>query len=57
VTRLKVNAVYQGLEDLDIPDETPTNYIKDEKISIRYKDEQSKEQALVLRRVVCYDED
>ena len=57
VTRLKDNAVYQGLEDLEIPDETPTNYIKDEKISIRYKDEQSKEQALVLRRVVCYDED
>jgi hypothetical protein len=57
VTRLKDNAVYQGLEDLDIPEDCPTNYIKDEKISIRYKDEQKKEQTLVLRRVVYYDED
>lgn len=57
VTRLKDNAVYQGLEDLDIPDEAPTNYIKDEKISIRYKDEQKIEQTLILRRVVYYDED
>lgn len=57
VTRLKDNAVYQGLEDLDIPDEAPTNYIKDEKISIHYKDEQKNQQTLVLRRVVYYDED
>lgn len=57
VTRLKDNAVYQGLEDLDISDDAPTNYIKDEKISIRYKDEQKTEQTLILRRVVYYDED
>lgn len=57
VTRLKDNAVYRGLEDLDIPEDCPTNYIKDEKISIRYKDEQKREQTLVLRRVVYYDED
>ena len=57
VTRLKDNAVYQGLEDLDIPEDCPTSYIKDEKISISYKDEQKKEQTLLLRRVVFYDED
>lgn len=57
VTRLKDNAVYQGLEDLDIPDDCPTSYIKDEKISIRYKDEQKTEQTLILRRVVYYDEE
>jgi hypothetical protein len=43
------------LEDLDIPDSCPDNYIKDEKISITYKDEQKIEQTLVLRRVVYYD--
>lgn len=57
VTRLKDNAVYQGLEDIDIPDEAPSNYIKDEKISISFKDELKKEQTLMLRRVVFYDED
>ncbi|CAN5155428.1 IS4 family transposase [soil metagenome] len=57
VTRLKDNAVYQGLEDLDIPDNCPDNYIKDEKISITYKDEQKTEQPLVLRRVVYYDDE
>lgn len=57
VTRLKDNAVYQGLEDLDIPDNCPAGYIKDEKISIRYKDGLKKEQTLELRRVVFYDED
>lgn len=57
VTRLKDNAVYQGLEDLDILDDCSTSYIKDEKISIRYKDEQKIEQTLILRRVVYYDEE
>jgi len=57
VTRLKDNAVYQGLEDLDIPDNCPPGYIKDEKISISYKDELKQEQTLELRRVVFYDEE
>ena len=55
VTRLKDNAVYQGLEDLDIPDSCPDNYIKDEKISISYNDEHKQAQTLILRRVVYYD--
>ncbi|MFC3561145.1 IS4 family transposase [Pedobacter jamesrossensis] len=55
VTRLKDNAVYQGLQDLDISDSCPTGYIKDEKINISYTDEQKKEQVILLRRVVYYD--
>lgn len=55
VTRLKDNAVYEGLEDLDIPDSCPDTYIKDEKIGITYKDGQKTGQTLVLRRVVYYD--
>lgn len=55
VTRLKDNAVYDGLEELDISDSCPEEYIKDEKIQISYKDEQQKEQLLFLRRVVYYD--
>lgn len=57
VTRLKDNAVYQGLEDLEIPDNAPQGYLKDEKIQIRDKDQQKKEQTLVLRRVAFYDQE
>ncbi len=31
VTRLKDNAIYEQLEEIDIPDRCPDNYIKDEK--------------------------
>jgi len=57
VTRLKDNAVYDGLEEMEIPDNTPAGYLKDEKIQISYKDEQLKEQLLFLRRVVYYDDE
>src|SRR2546428_11354972 len=57
VTRLKDNAVYDGLEEMEIPDITPAGYLKDEKIQISYKDEQQKEQLLFLRRVVYYDDE
>jgi hypothetical protein len=57
VTRLKDNAVYEHLADMDIPDSCPDNYIKDQQITIKYKDEEGKEQLLVLRRVVYYDKD
>ena len=56
VTRLKDNAVYEQLQEIEIPDECPDNYIKDEKIQIRYKDESGQEQ-LTLRRVVYYDKE
>jgi hypothetical protein len=57
VTRLKDNAVYDGLEEAEIPDNAPAGYLKDEKIQISYKDEQQKEQLLFLRRVVYYDDE
>lgn len=57
VTRLKDNAVYEQLQEIDIPDRCPDNYIKDQKIQIRYKDESGKEQLLTLRRVVYYDKE
>lgn len=55
VTRLKDNAKYEQLEEYDIADGTPDGYIKDEQISITYKDENSQAQTLVLRRIVFYD--
>ena len=57
VTRLKDNAVYDQLEEIDIPDDIAPNYIKDEKIQIQYKDEDGQAQSLTLRRVVYYDTD
>jgi hypothetical protein len=57
VTRLKDNAVYEHLADMDIPDSCPDSYIKDQQITIKYKDEEGKEQFLTLRRVVYYDRD
>ena len=55
VTRLKNNAVYEQLEDIEIPDNIPDNYIKDEKIKVNYKDENGENQVLILRRVAYYD--
>lgn len=57
VTRLKDNAVFEHLADMEIPDNCPDNYIKDQQITINYKDEDDKEQLLLLRRVVYYDKD
>ncbi|WP_295654655.1 IS4 family transposase [uncultured Mucilaginibacter sp.] len=57
VTRLKDNAVYDGLEEAEIPDNIPAGYLKDEKIQISYKGEDQKEQLLFLRRVVYYDDE
>lgn len=56
VTRLKDNAVYEQLEEIDIAVNCPDSYIKDEKIQIKYKDETGVEQLLILRRVVYYDQ-
>jgi hypothetical protein len=57
VTRLKDNAAYEQLEEIDIPDDIADNYIKDEKIQVSYKDENGLEQLLTLRRVVYYDKE
>ncbi len=55
VTRLKDNAVYEQLEEIELPGDCPDGYIKDEKIAVTYKDEKGQEQTLALRRVVYYD--
>jgi hypothetical protein len=55
VTRLKDNAAYEQLEEIELPDDCPDGYIKDEKIAVTYKDEKGQEQTLALRRVVYYD--
>jgi hypothetical protein len=55
VTRLKDNAAYEQLAEIDIPDSCPDNYIKDEKIQIYYRDESGQEKVIALRRVVYYD--
>lgn len=57
VTRLKDNAVYEQLEESAIPDHCPDGYIKDEKVSVNYKDENKQDIPLTLRRVVYYDKD
>lgn len=55
VTRLKDNAVYEQLEEIPIPDRIPGNYIKDQKVAIKYKGENNTDCQLQLRRVVYYD--
>lgn len=57
VTRLKDNAVYEQLQEIDIPDHIPPAYIKDEKIIVKYKNDLQEEQALTLRRVAYYDKE
>lgn len=57
VTRLKDKAAYEQLQEIDIPDDCPADYIKDEKIQLRYKNESKEEQTLTLRRVVYYDKE
>ena len=57
VTRLKDNAVYEQLDELELPENCPDNYLKDETIQISYKAETGKASLLTLRRVVYYDTD
>lgn len=57
VTRLKDNAVYEQIEEINILESCPANYIKDEKIQITYKTENGTAQQLILRRMVYYDKE
>ena len=43
------------MEEIELPDNIPDNYIKDQKIQVKYKDDNKKEQIVILRRVVYYD--
>lgn len=55
VTRLKDSAVYEQIEEIALPDDIPNNYLKDEKICVKYRDVERKEQQLILRRIAYYD--
>ena len=44
------------MEELDIPDDCNPGVIKDELISISYKDDQGKQQSIKLRRVAYWDD-
>lgn len=52
VTKLKANARYEGLEELDIPDEADSGIIKDELIVLR-----KKELTHTARRIAYWDEE
>ncbi len=55
VTRLKDSAVYEQIEEIALPDDIPDNYLKDERICVKYRDVDRKEQQLILRRIAYYD--
>jgi len=55
VTRMKTNAIYKSIEELDIPDKADDRIIKDEVISVSTKDADEQEVQLKLRRVAFYD--
>ena len=55
VTRMKDNAVYQCIEELDIPEDCDDRIIKDEIISVTTQDDNGKPVSLKLRRVAFYD--
>lgn len=55
VTRMKENAVYEQVQELDIPDDCDTGVIKDEIITVETTDEQGNSQQLKLRRVAYWD--
>ena len=55
VTRMKDNAVYESLEELDIPDNCDDRIIKDEIVTVQTENDQKEPVCLKLRRVVFYD--
>jgi hypothetical protein len=55
VTRLKDNAVYDQLEEIEIDNNCKEGYIKDEKIQIKVKRADGSESLLTLRRIAFYD--
>ena len=55
VTRMKDNAVYVSLEELNIPDECDDRIIRDEIVTVETENEQKEPVYLKLRRVAFYD--
>jgi hypothetical protein len=56
VTRMKDNAVYQSIKELEIPEQADNGIIKDEIISVKTSDKQGNEVDLKLRRIAYWDE-
>ena len=56
ITRMKENAIYQSIKELDIPEGAPDSLLKDEIITVTYKDENKKEGTLLLRRIAWWVE-
>jgi len=56
VTRLKDNAVYEEVQELDIPEEIHSGVIKDEIIKVVVKFKNGTKQKLKLRKVVFWDD-
>lgn len=56
VTRLKENAVYESIGELDIPDEIHSGVIKDETIRVHVTMDDGRKKTLILRRVVFWDD-
>lgn len=56
VTRMKDNAVFQSIEELDIPDHIDSGVIKDEKISIKTVNQKGEDVELKMRRIAYWDE-
>jgi hypothetical protein len=55
VTRMKDNAVYESIQELDIPNDCDDRILKDEIISVKTENELGMPVFLKLRRVAFYD--
>jgi hypothetical protein len=56
VTRLKENAVYESIQEFDIPDEIHAGVVKDETIRVSVTLDNGQNKTLLLRRVVFWDD-
>jgi len=57
VTKLKSSASYKQLDEIEIPDDAPDNYLKDERVQVKHKNEYNKKQLLTLRRIAYYNKE
>jgi hypothetical protein len=57
VTKLKSTTHYKQLDEIELPDDAPDNYLKDEKIQVKYKNENNKRQWLTLCRIAYYNKE
>lgn len=55
VTRLKTNARYEPVEEIDIADEVDTGVLKDESIKLEIKQQGKESKNILLRRVAYWD--